>query len=191
MDSLFRYAVEGARYEQDGKDWLGKDSGIKRLVEKNEEKFIDALVYNPLVNAVREVTNCIYMFQKLYDKKFFGRGPSWKPGPTSLKYYLDRLDKDMIAEHQPRLLVLRLVKIYKKFYRDVARKAELLATGVEKIDKVMKGASAEEIVQCSDWSEDWNGLIRSSTRGDAKAAAFMIDFCDMFDSLNALQRQRV
>ena len=37
-----------------------------------------------------------------------------------------------------RLRVFRLLQIYKKLYRDLERKAALYASGVEKIDKVLK-----------------------------------------------------
>ena len=124
----------------------------KFLVEKKDEKFIEDLVYNPLVNAVSEVNSVLsnFKYENIYDKKFFQRGPTHKPEETDLKYYLDGLNKDNIAEHQPRLLVLRLVLIYKKFYRDVARRAELLATGVEKIDRVIKGEAVDVVLQCTD-----------------------------------------
>ena len=88
----------------------------------------------------------------------------------------------------PRLVLLRILLIYKKFYRNIQRSAELI-TSVELIERVVSGGEDPAvIVDCSTLAEDWNGLIRSC--GDrVQGAAFMIDCCDMFFSLNELQKQ--
>ena len=85
--------------------------------------------------------------------------------------------------------MIHLLQIYKKFYRDVKRRAELLDGGISKIQRVVRESETVEIaMESCELAEDWNGLIRSY-RGKCEKysqAVFMIDCCDMFFSLNEL-----
>ena len=62
----------------------------------------------------------------------------------------------------PRLLLIRLLQVYKKFYRDVKRRAELLNSGISKISRVTRESMTVELaMECGELAEDWNGLVRS------------------------------
>ena len=91
------------------------------------------------------------MFRKVYQNRY--TKPSQKQNrytePSEEKIDLAKnlayLKKDLIKEEKPRLLLIHLLQIYKKFYRHVQRRAELLDSGISKISRVIRDFVSVEV----------------------------------------------
>ena len=59
------------------------------------------------------------------------------------------------AEKKSKLIVLRLVSIYKRFERQVASRAALIASGPEKFELILKGQPFEQVLARPPLAESW------------------------------------
>ena len=131
-------------------------------MEKREETFVEELVREPYNNAFIESKQAIQLFRRVYQNRYTLTRQGALGGPKDLVENLALLRKDLIKEEKPRLLLIHLLKIYKRFYRDVKRRAELLDGGISKIQRVIRESETVEIaMESCELAEDWNGLIRS------------------------------
>ena len=71
--------------------------------------------------------------------------------------------KKYSLEKNSKLVVLRLVSIYKRFERQLARRAELIANGeIEKLELIIKGRPVEQVLDRHSLAASWNEIIKSS-----------------------------
>lgn len=71
--------------------------------------------------------------------------------------------KKYSLEKNSKLVVLRLVSIYKRFERQLARRADLIANGeIEKLELIIKGRPVEQVLNRHSLAASWNEIIKSS-----------------------------
>ena len=88
---------------------------------------------------------------------------------------------------------MRLIHIYRCFYREVESSALLISSGVSQIEKVLNGKPIEVIFDPQDLATDWRAKVfhNGSNQKTTQEAKFMLDVAAKFIELNELQKQKL
>ena len=81
-----------------------------------------------------------------------------------------------------------LIGIYKRFYWAVERRAKLLSSGVENLEK---GLAGYDVSEREPQAANWLDLIHASADPSAKGATFMLECALKLFGLNELEKMKL